>query len=144
MHCLCLGPVTPTNCRAAVLSPHTIKVTWDQTSSSGVTGYLISYTTTASYTSGGSVTVNGSSTTSGTLNNLEENTLYTITVQAISNSRTSGNSNKVSVTTMTDSKLYLISCHKMSLSILVKINKKKASKICMPSKTTYNINVGSQ
>jgi len=87
-----------------VLSPHTIKVTWDQTSSSSVTGYFISYTTTASYTSGGSVTVNGGSTTSGTLTNLEENTLYTITVQAISNSRTSRNSNEVSVTTLTDSK----------------------------------------
>jgi len=98
-----LGPAAPTNCRAAVLSPRTIKVTWDQ-SLTYVTGYLISYTTTASYTSGGSVTVNGSSTTSGTLTNLEENTLYTITVQAISNSKTSHNSNEVSVTTMTDSK----------------------------------------
>jgi len=85
-----------------VLSPRTIKVIWDQ-SLTYVPGYLISYTTTASYTSGGSITVNGS-ITSGTLNNLEENTLYTITVQAISNSRTSHNSNEVSVTTLTDSK----------------------------------------
>ena len=45
------------------------------------TGYLISYTTTASYTSGGNVTVNGHSTTSHILSNLEEGTFYTITVR---------------------------------------------------------------
>ena len=88
-----------------MLTPRSVEVTWDQSSSSNVTGYLISYTTTASYTSDGSVTVNGGSTTSGTLTNLEENTVYIITVQATtSDSVMSGNSNEVSVTTYTDGK----------------------------------------
>ena len=99
----CLDP--PTNVRATVLTPRSVEVTWDQSSSPSVTGYLISYTTTASYTSGGNVTVNGGSNTSATLTDLEENTPYTITVQAtISNSIMSGNSNAVSVTTYTASK----------------------------------------
>jgi len=88
-----------------VLTPHSVEVTWDPSSSSGFSGYLISYTTTASYTSGGSVRVNDGGTTSGTLTNLEEDTLYTITVQAIdNNNRMSVNSNEVSVTTYTDGK----------------------------------------
>jgi len=94
----------PTNIRATVLTPRSVEVIWDVSSSSGVTGYLISYTTTASYTSGGNVTVSGGST-SGTLTNLEEDTLYTITVQAIGiNNRMSVNSNEVSVITYTDGK----------------------------------------
>ena len=95
----------PTNVRATVVTHHTIEVTWEPSSSSDVTGYLISYTTTVSYSSGGNVTVNGGSTTSGTLTNLEENTLYTITVQAItSDNRMSANSIEVSVRTYTDGK----------------------------------------
>ena len=95
----------PTNVRATVVTSRSIQITWERSSSSGVTGYLISYTTTASYTSGGSVTVNGGSTTSGTLTNLEEDTLYTITVQATtSDNRMSANSNEVSVRTYTDGK----------------------------------------
>ena len=87
-----------------MLTPRSIEVTWTISSSSDVTGYLISYTTTAEYTSDGSVTVNGRSTTSHTLSNLEENTLYTIGVQAITNDgRISGNI-VVSVTTYTDGK----------------------------------------
>ena len=72
--------------------------------SSGVTGYNISYTTTASYTSGESVTVNDITATSSTLTDLEEYTNYTITVRAISNSGMSENSNEVLVTTYTASK----------------------------------------
>ena len=88
-----------------MLTPRSVEVTWEPYTSSDVTGYLISYTTTASYTSGGSVTVNDGSTTSGTLTNLEENTLYTITVQATtSDNRMSANSNEVSVRTYTDGK----------------------------------------
>jgi len=88
-----------------VLTPRSVKVTWDPSLSPGVTGYLISYTTTASYTSGGSVAVHGGSTTSGILTNLEENTPYIITVQATgNNNRMSVNSNEVSVTTYTDGK----------------------------------------
>ena len=94
----------PTAVKATVLTPRSVEVTWDQSSSSDVTGYLISYTTTASYTSGGSVTVSGRSTTSHTLTNLEEDTLYTITVQATTSDGMSANSNEVSVRTYTDGK----------------------------------------
>ena len=87
-----------------MLTSRSVEVTWTLSSSSDVTGYLISYTTTASYTSGGSVMVSGNSATRGTLMNLEENTLYTITVQATSNNGMSANSNVVSVTTYTDGK----------------------------------------
>ena len=97
-----IGP--PTNVRATVLTPRSVEVTWTASSSPDVTSYLISYTTTAEYTSGGSITVNGG-TTSHTLNNMEENTLFTITVQTTtSNNRRSGNSDPVSVTTYTDGK----------------------------------------
>ena len=94
----------PTNVRATVLTPRSVEVTWTLSSSSDVTGYLISYTTTASYTSGGSMMVSGNSATRGTLNNLEENTLYTITVQATVSNGMSANSTAVSVTTYTDGK----------------------------------------
>ena len=94
----------PTNVRATVLTPHGIEVTWTLSSSSDVTGYLISYTTTAEYTSGRSVSMNSNSSTRGTLNNLEENTLYTITVQATVNNGMSPNSDPASVTTYTDGK----------------------------------------
>ena len=95
----------PTNVRATVVTSRSIQITWEPSSSSGVTGYLISYTTTASYASGGSVPVNDGSTTSSTLTNLEEDTLYTITVQATtSDNRMSANSNEVSVRTCTDGK----------------------------------------
>ena len=95
----------PINIRATVLTPRSVEVTWTVSSSPDVTGYIISYTTTASYTSGGSVPVNQRTTTRGTLNNLEEGTTYTITVQATtSDNRMNVNSNAVSVTTHTDGK----------------------------------------
>ena len=98
----------PTNVKATVITSRSVEITWSHSSSSDVTGYLISYTTTASITSGGSVTVNGGSTTSGTLTNLEEDTLYTITVHATtSDNRMSANSNEVSVRTYTDGKCHL-------------------------------------
>ena len=89
-----------------MLSPRSVEVTWQPSSSSGVTGYLISYSTTASYTSGGSVTVNGGSIMNHTFNeNLEEDTYYTFTVQATtSDNRMSASSNKVSVKTDIDCK----------------------------------------
>ena len=87
------------------MTSHSIQILWIPSPSSDVTAYLISYTTTALYTSGGNVTVNGGSTTSHTLTNLEENTLYTITVQAIDiDHDISFESNKVSARTYTDSK----------------------------------------
>ena len=95
----------PTNVRAAVVTSRSIQITWEPSLSSDVTGYLISYTTTALYTSGGNVTENGSSTASGTLTNLKEDTLYIITVQATtSDNRMGANSNEVSVRTYTDGK----------------------------------------
>ena len=88
-----------------MLTPHSVEITWTLSSSPDVTGYLISYTTTASYTSGGSVIVNDNTATSGTLMNLEEATNYIITVQAVaSDGIMSSNSNAVSVTTYTDGK----------------------------------------
>ena len=103
--CICVAISTATDVRAIALTPRSVEVTWKVSLAFDITGYLISYTTTASYTSGGSVTVNGGSTTSSTLTNLEEDTLYTITVQATtSDNRMSANSNEVSVRTYTDGK----------------------------------------
>ena len=49
--------------------------------------------------------MNGGSTTSGILTNLEEDTLYTVTVQATtSDNRISANSSEVLVRTYTDGK----------------------------------------
>ena len=95
----------PTDVRATVLTSRNVEVTWIVSSSFNVTGYLISYTTTATYTRGGSVTVSGGNATSNIFNYLQEDTLYTITVQATtSDNRMSANSNPVSVTTYTDGK----------------------------------------
>ena len=89
-----------TNVQATMVMPRSVVVTWTVSSSPDVTGYIISYTTTASYTSGGSVRVNQRTTTRGTIMNLEEATAYIITVQATTSDNTmSGNSNAVSVTT---------------------------------------------
>ena len=101
---LCVAVLPPTNVQETVIGSRSIQVSWGPSPNVTVTGYLISYTTTASYAVNGNVTVNGRSTTSGTLNNLEEDTPYNITVQAISVNGTSANSNKVSVTTYTDGK----------------------------------------
>ena len=91
-----------------MLTPRSVRVTWNVSSSPNVTGYNISYTTTAEYIDvsnrSGNVTVSGNSTTSGTLMNLEEHTTYSITVQSITSNETSAPSNAVSVTTYTDGK----------------------------------------
>ena len=97
----------PTDVRVAVVTSRNIQVTWKPyaSSSSDVTGYLISYTTTASYTSGGNVTVDDGSTISSNLTNLEEDTLYIITVQATSSDNVlSIHSNEVSPRTYIDGK----------------------------------------
>ena len=92
-----VGLPAPTNVRATALTPYSLEIKWDE--SSGATGYLISYTTTAS------VTVSDGSTTSYTLTDLKQNTQYTITVQATSDdNRISVKSNEVTVTTYTDGK----------------------------------------
>ena len=95
-----IGIPAPSNVRATVLTTHSVEVTWDESSSCDVTGYLISCATTTSCTSAGRVTVNGHSKTSGTLPDLEKDTPYTITVQATTDdNRMSENSNEVLVTT---------------------------------------------
>ena len=106
----------PTDVKATVTTSDRVEVTWSPSSSSDVTGYLISYTTNASNVDNDdrsrSTTVN---TTNGTLSNLEEDTLYTITVQATtSDNRMSANSDEVSVRTYTDCKCCIISCQGMS------------------------------
>ena len=94
----------PTNVMATASGPRNVEVTWTLSSSSDVTGYVISYATAASYASAGSMMVSDSSATSGTLSNLEEGTLYTITVQATVNNEMGPNSDPASVTTYTDGK----------------------------------------
>ena len=97
----------PNDVSARVLSPRSVEVTWNRShpSLTNVTSYIIFYTTMASYAVNGNMTVNGSSTTNATLTDLEENTPYTITIQAISAREViSGDSNEVSVTTYTDGK----------------------------------------
>ena len=91
-----------------MLTATSVVVMWDQSPSTDVTGYLISYFTDASYISDSdrmrSVMVSGRSTTSVTLTNLEENTPYTITVQSNSSDELSASSEVISVTTLTDGK----------------------------------------
>ena len=90
--------------RATAISHSSIEVTWDQLSDA--TEYTISYSTTALHISGGSVTVKG---TSGSLSGLVENTLYSITVQAMTgDGRKSAASIEVSVITHAASKSYII------------------------------------
>ena len=105
-----LDPTVATiHVQATTLTSHSIQITWElyifSSSSSVITGYLISYTTTASYTTGGSVTVYDYGTTSHELTNLEEYTEYIIFVQATTNDNrmsARGNSNEVSVRTYSD------------------------------------------
>ena len=84
----------PTNVKATALSSNSVEVTWDQ--SSGATGYAISYTTTDKR----SVIVKSDSKISRTLNDLKDDTDYTITVQGTTNGDEKGvESDKVSVKT---------------------------------------------
>ena len=91
-----------------MLTPRSVEVTWTVSSSPDVTGYLISYTTTAEYIDisnrSRSVMVSDNSATSTTLSNLEENTLYTIGVRGIANDGRRSGSIEIPVTTYTDGK----------------------------------------
>ena len=93
---------------AVVLTPSSIKVTWNVIYNSKfqdcITGYNISYFTQASYTNGGSIYVDDVSHTYHILKNLEEYTEYEITLQVISNTGVVHSSNNVTVTTYSDSK----------------------------------------
>lgn len=96
----------PTNVIATALTSRSVEVTWNPShQAANVISYVITYTTTASYAFNGSMMISGRNTTRGTLTNLQENTPYTITVQAMSGTGTiSGSSNEVLVTTYTDGK----------------------------------------
>ena len=97
----------PTNVRATVLTPYSVEVNWDQLSD--VNGYLICYNSNAS---NARILLSGGSATSLTLTNLEQNTQYTITVQANSSDNImSVKSDEVSVTTYADGKRSL--CQRM-------------------------------
>jgi len=91
-----------------MLMSTSVVVMCDQSPSSDVTGYRVSYSTDASYISESnrmnSETVNGRDTTSVTLTNLEENTRYTITVQADGSDGLSAPSDELSLTTLTAGK----------------------------------------
>ena len=103
-----VGLPPPTNVRATVLTPRSVEVTWTLSSSPDVTGYTVSYTTTAEYidisSRSGSVMVSGNSATSHTLNNLEENTLYTIGVRATTSDNRMSSNIEIPVRTYTDGK----------------------------------------
>ena len=96
---MCVDLPAPTNVKAEVLKSDTVEVAWDQ--SSEVTGYLISYISTASYAGGKNAIVHGGDTTSYTLTNLVENTPYDITVQSLitRDGRKSDHSAEVSIIT---------------------------------------------
>ena len=103
----CVDIPPPTNVRVTLVTSRSIQITWEPSpSSDDITGYLISYTTDASYIYSNERSYNITvSTTSGTLTNLQEDSFYTINVQAtISDNRMSANSNEVSVRTYTDGK----------------------------------------
>ena len=99
-----------------------MEVTWEAPAPvSNVTSYLVFYTTTASYATGGSVPVDGYENTTIIITNLEESTLYTITVQAIASSNRSGQSEPATVTTYTDSKQwdvsYIRTCYVLQFTV---------------------------
>ena len=99
----------PTNVMATVLTPRRVRVTWNPSHPlTDVTSYIIHYITNVSYTDSGNMTVDGINTTNGTLTDLEENTPYSIIVQAVSSrggmTLLSGNSNEVLVITYTAGK----------------------------------------
>ena len=100
----CTGNDPPNNVKATVLAPKIIEVSWDPFVSAEVTSYLITYTTTAVYATGGNVTVYGHNVSKVLLTKLEENTLYSITVQTVSVNTFSGPSSVASVITWASGK----------------------------------------
>jgi len=82
-----------------------VEITWEPPSElSNVTAYNVMYNTDASYATGGTVTVNGFNNAIIVISNLEEYTLYIITVRAINNNGPSGNSNEALVRTYSNGK----------------------------------------
>ena len=111
----------PTNVRATAIAPHdhSVEVTWDH-SSSDVTGYFISYSSATSDVTSGHVLVDGD-VTCYTLTNLEQDTQYTITVQAVTRDNAMiVQSDKVSVTTYKNGKrdMYIVLQWNLALQAL--------------------------
>ena len=101
---LFVGVDPPNNVKSIVLAPRIIEVSWDPIISEEVTGYFITYTTSVPHARGSNITVYGNNISKTTLKNLEEDTLYSITVQSVSENNISGPSNMVSATTWSTGK----------------------------------------
>jgi len=87
-----------------VLSPNSIRVTWNSPSSlSLLIGYIISYNGVENFANDSSVAVSRSSSAT-TLNGLEEFVRYDITVQVIYNDRLGPISDEVRVATLSSGK----------------------------------------
>ena len=93
--------VPPTNVRVTSLTSRSVTITWKHPLSSRVSYYNISYTTQAKYARGGNMRVKG---TTVSINNLEEDTKYEITVYAIIDNKLSSNNLKVTILTYSDGK----------------------------------------
>ena len=107
MHTFNVGLPVLTNVKAKVLSPNSVKVTWDQ--SPEITGYFISCTSLASYAGVKNMMVHGGNTTSQELTNLVENTWYDISVQGLtSDGRKSDPSKEESIITQKAGKCCLL------------------------------------
>ena len=113
-----VAPSPPSNVRATVLTPRSIRVSWDEVTAADITGYRILYTTTAGYISPSSrsemVTVDDSVITSITFTGLEEATLYSVSVESRIGTEFSIPSDVVPVTTWTDGKGFIILYEKSS------------------------------
>ena len=101
-----------------MLTPRSIRVSWDEVTAADITGYRILYTTTAGYISPSSrsemVTVDDSVITSITFTGLEEATLYSVSVESRIGTEFSIPSDVVPVTTWTDGKGFIILYEKSS------------------------------
>ncbi|XP_065894463.1 complement receptor type 2-like isoform X2 [Dysidea avara] len=92
----------PNNVKAEVLSPQSIKVSWQPILSTEVAGYTVSYTSVVRYARGDNVTVSGATTSHILIQTLEENTHYDITVKSVTDNSISDASDVISVLTWTD------------------------------------------
>ena len=102
-----VGLPAPTNVKAKVLTPNSVKVTWNQLPE--IAGYLISCTSPASYAGNKNVIVCGGDTTSHELTKLEGNTPYEISVQGLtSDGRKSDPSTGESIITQKAGKCYIL------------------------------------
>ena len=99
-----VGIDPPNNVKVTVLTPNIIEVSWDPIVSEEVSGYYVTYNTSATYASGNNITIHGYNVSKALLNSLEEDTLYNIHMQSISQNKVSGPSNVVSANTWTAGK----------------------------------------